>query len=166
MKTHRTDYLAIDQSLLKRCSHVPPIKFALSKDGGWEIVPLDQKFPNAYTPAKSVLYSCNKIGTNLFFSKDSDFNLTDPYMYRSSATVEYNELHDPALGSYYQQPVVRKRLQSLNLVNDKNDAICSRRYFFQHLRYLESRRSEKILKALTREVSEVRSLNTSYLDFI
>lgn len=154
MKKHRIDYLAIDRSLVKRCRHVPPTKFALSKTADWEIIPLNQKFPNVYTPLKQVLYSCYKIGGYLFASKDADFDLSDPYMYQSHATVEYNELHDPALESYYRQPEVRKSLQALNLVNDKGDAICSRRYFFQYLRYLEGRRSQKILKALTREVSK------------
>lgn len=152
MANHRIDYLALDRDLLKRCCPVPPIKFALSKSNDWEILPLDQKFPNAYTPSKQVLYSCNKVGASLFASRNPDFDLRDPYMYNSHATVEYNELHDAALESYFQKPVMRKRLQALNLVNERDDAVCSRRYFFQYLRYLEMQRSNKILKALTQEV--------------
>lgn len=125
----------------------------MSKSDGWEIMPLDQKFSNAYTPLKEVVYSCHKVGTNLFCPDDGEFDLGDPHMYQGHATVEYNQLYDPALESYFQQPSVLKRLQKLNMVNDKGDAICSRRYFFQYLRFLESRRSGKILKALTREVS-------------
>lgn len=153
MAKNRIDYLALNRSLLTQCSPVPPIKFALSKRNDWEILPLDQKFPDAFTPAKQVLYSCHKLSANLFASRDQDFDLRDPYMYQSHVAVEYNDLHDPALESYFQQPSKRKQLQAMNLVNERNDAICSRRYFFQYLRYLEMQRSSKMLKALTQAVS-------------
>lgn len=164
MKKTRIDYLAIDNSLVKRCSYVRPVKFALSKRGAWDLVPLDQKFPNVYTPLQQVQYSCNKIGTSLFGPSDTDFNLRDPCLYQSRFTIEYNPLYDPALGTYFQRRPVRKILREEHLINEKDDAICSRRYFIHYLRYLESQRSERILKALTREVSVCRS--SSYLNFL
>lgn len=165
MDRRRIDYLAIDRSLLQRCSLVPPTKFALSIDGGWEIMPLDQKFPIAYAPAKQVLYSCNKIGASLFISSDAGFDLRDPYMHRSNATLEYNALYDPTLGSYYQQPAVRKCLKAQNLVNDRNDAICTKRFFFQYLKYLEGQRSAKLLNALTQQVSKRYYFGPSPFEF-
>lgn len=144
---HRVDYLALDNDLVKnRHNYVPQVKYALSKTGAWEIIPLDQKFPFVYSAAKQVQYSCSKIGTRLFGPDGGPFNLGDPYLNQSRFAVEYNALYDPALESYFQRRPVRKKLRQLKVINDKGDAICSKRYFFEYVRYLEKRRADKIVQ--------------------
>lgn len=146
-KNNRIDYLSLDSDLVKnRHDYVPRVKYALSKSGAWEIMPLDQKFPFAFSAAKQVEYSCNKIGTRLFGAVEGEFNLRDPYLYQSRFTIEYNSLYDPSLESYYNRRPVRKKLRQLKIINEKGDAICSRRYFFEYVRYLEKRRADKIVQ--------------------
>lgn len=156
IKNHRIDYLALDNDLVKsRRNYVGRVKYALSKFGAWEIMPLDHKFPIAFTTAKQVQYSCNKLGCRLFGQdSSSDFDLSDPLLHQSRFTVEYNPLYDPALLSYFQRPHVRKKLIQTKIVNDKGDAICSKRYFFDYVRYLEKRRADKIVQESTQHVCE------------
>lgn len=154
-KTKRICYLALDNDLVKnRHNYAPRIKYALSKSGAWEIMPLDQKFPISMAAAKQVEYSCNKIGCRLFGEHDSNFNLRDPFLHQSRVTIEYNSLHDPALEAYFQRQPVRKTLRQAKLINDKGDAICTKRYFFDYVRYLEKRRADKIIEASTQHVSK------------
>lgn len=155
MPIRRFDYLAIDRDLLRQCrASRSVVKFAMSKSAGWEVMPLNQRFPMAYTTMRQVQYSCNKLGVNLFAANDNgvDFNLHDLNMHHNRITLEYNAFHDPALAAYFQQPVQRKRLRERNLVNDRNDVICSRRFFFQYLRFLEARQAQIVLKTLTQKV--------------
>lgn len=145
MKVDRIDYLALDKDVVKNAHCLGPrVNFALSKNGAWEIMPLDQKFPFAFAAAKQVLYSCSKIGTNLFLRDNTAFNLSDPSLYQSRFTIEYNSLYDPALQLYYQRPGVYKLLRQANVINDRDDAICSKRYFFEYVKYLERRRAAKM----------------------
>lgn len=154
-KFNRIDYLALDSDLVKtRHNHVPRVKFGLSKSGAWEIMPLDQKFPFVFASAKNVKYSCSKVGARVFGSDDANFNLSDPFLHQSRFTVEYNSLYDPALESYFKRRSVRKKLRQAQIINDKGDAICTKRYFFEYVRYLDRRRSEKIVQALTQRVGK------------
>lgn len=121
---------------------------------------MDQQFPLAYTDAKQVLYSCNKIGESLFKPNRVDFDLSDNYLNHNRITVEYHPLYDPALKSYYNRRPVRKRLIELQEINDKDDAICSKRYFFDYVRYLEQRRTDKLdrrAKRMNQQLTDSRA---------
>lgn len=155
-RSNRIDYLALDNDLVKiRHSYVPRARFALSRTGAWEIMPLDQKFPFAFASAKQVLYSCHKIGCRLFTPDNVDFDLNDPFLYRTRFTIEYNSLYDPALESYFRRQPVRKKLLKAKQLNDRDDAVCSKRYFFEYVRFLENRRMQKIKKQWMQKVSEL-----------
>lgn len=167
----RINYLALDNSLVKtQRDCIPRTKFSLSKNGAWEIVPLDQTFPNALSASMQVVYSCSKIGTRLLNTDNTDFNLRDPFLHQSRFTVEYNPLHDPGLKTYLQSRPVRKTLLKKKIINSSGDVICTARDFFQYARYLEQRRTEKVMKELTERVRNIfvlfiRSVIIRALDF-
>lgn len=160
-RSNRIAYLALDNDLVKiRYNYVPRVKYALSKSGAWEIMPLDQKFPFAFASAKQVKYSCHKIGCRLLRADNVDFDSSDPYLNQSRFTVEYNSLYDPALESYFRRQPVRKKLIEIKELNDRDDAICSKRYFFQYQRYLEMQRMQKVKQERMHRVCEfIRSIN-------
>lgn len=104
------------------------------------------------TTFKQFQLTRHELGTKLLKQCRNGFLLDDPYMNRSRFCIEYHRLHDPGLKRYYNSIPVKNRLKKLRLVNEGNDAMCTKKEMIEYLRYLDGIRSQNIAKAMKEKV--------------
>lgn len=165
-KYSRTNYLAIDKDVLKRHrGRIPFVDYFLRKSSQIEICPLNQKFP-VTLGFGNARYSVDKIGTKLNIEKwgKLEFNLNDPYLTRSRVPITYYRFHDPGLISYFNRKPIRNKMIMTNYLTTKNDAIISRKEFFEIAKYVEMRKCELYLnEEAERVISYFMSSFTYYV---
>lgn len=137
---------------------LPNTKLCISKPGGLDFMPLDQKFPKEIITSSQVLISRHKIGQQLYKQQRFDFDLDDPHMFESRFNVEYHRLHDPGLKSLFSSTVVKNHLRKIGMLSENGDAICSIKEFNEYLRYLDKMQSKQIIESLKAKVSRKQFL--------
>lgn len=155
-KNQRINYIALDKNVINsRYDFIPSEKFTITKNVGWDIMPLDQRTPIVISLPKQAEFSRNKLGADLLRKNEceQDFNLRDPYMYQNRCTIQYHPLHDPALKSFLNRTSIKNKIRAIHMITKNDDAICSRKDFYEYVRYLDSRRAEKILRVMRIVVS-------------
>lgn len=151
----RTDILSLDfkviRNLLNDRAHT---KFNVVKKENPVLKSFDLNsiIPWISSSSKQFVLSRHKIGTELIKHCRNGFRLDDPHLIRSRFFVNYHRLHDPALKRYYNSTPVKNRLKKLELLNERNDAICTSKEFIEYVRYLDSFRAQNLLKLIKFEV--------------
>lgn len=118
------------------------------KSGGMNSMPISQTFPLMISSDNQILKTRNKLGQQLYKSHHNDFDLDDPYMHESRFHVEYHRLHDPALKSYFELPLVKENLIKSGMLTNDDDVICSVEEFNDYMRYLNSLQGKENAAAL------------------
>lgn len=156
----RIDILTLDLKTIKAAiSPGKHIELAVSENGV-NISDLDRSLKSwVLSTPHQISFSRNKIGKPLLKQHRNGFILDDPYMFHSRFFVEYHRLQDPALKRYFDSSSVRNRLKELNLVNEEDDVICTKKEFAEYLRYLERVRARNIVDSIRNTVRKFCLVN-------
>lgn len=124
---------------------------------------LNSILPWVSSSSSQFAVSRNKISNELLKHCPNGFRLDDPNMNKSRFFVDYHRLHDPALKRYYSSAPIKNRLKKLEMINERNDAICTNKEFVEYIRYLDSIRAQNLANSLK---LEVRHYSADYSQFI
>lgn len=148
---NRTDYLALNRNVTKSGSEYVPHSLKISvqqkarSDLPLEPLSLNDNLSIALKWSPSAKLARNKLGVTLVKTiEDADFNLKDPYLYKTKFT--YEALHDPTLNSYFQRKDVFAHLKKMGFISQNGDVLCSVKEFCDYTRYLDELFTEQALK--------------------
>ncbi|XP_058819972.1 uncharacterized protein LOC131682487 [Topomyia yanbarensis] len=142
LQLHRpTTYSCLQES-------IPKPELALPKHGSlplWETLALDRKLPAIACPIHPPTFSRGKLGQHLWTKPDNyGFDLTDPLGH----DVSYGYLlpHDKHLKGYYRDERIKDGLKYHEIINSRNEVVCSLAEFNRFRSYLWKYHKHEIRK--------------------
>lgn len=137
--TSKIDLLALRRKT--QISHIldkvpkPKRAIPINAPAEWQKLSLDALIPMYKFPAKTTVFSRNKIGKEIYSSAGNDFDLSDPYC--QTVSFDYNPLHDHCLKSFYQRDGYIKHFIENGSITDTHEVRCTLKQFNEYRRFLK-----------------------------